>query len=201
MNRLSLLLIFSLSLPITARADEASKRAKAEEMVNLLHTDQMVNQVSQNIVRQVNAAAEKLAGENPTPEVKTKVANFEKAMSDKVENQVGWTAMKSAFTDIYAKTYTEPELDAILAFYKSPAGSAFLEKTPTVNRAASSLAQSKMNTLQPDLRASFEEFRRSVTPEPAPAATPAPAAAPSLNPAPTVKSASPTKPATPSTPK
>jgi len=125
MNRLSLLLIFSLSLPLAAHADDASRRAKAEEMVMLLHTDQMVNQVSQNLVQQVNAAAEKLAGANPTPEIKTKTTTFEKSMADKIENQIGWTAMKPAFTDIYAKTYTEAELDAILAFYKSPAGVSF----------------------------------------------------------------------------
>ena len=156
----------------------------------LLHTDQMVNQVSQNLVQQVNAAAEKLAGANPTPEIKTKTTTFEKSMADKIENQIGWTAMKPAFTDIYAKTYTEAELDAILAFYKSPAGVSFREKTPGINREANSIAQSRMNTLQPDLRASFEEFRRSVTPEAAPAsATPAPAAPPSLNPAPAPKPA------------
>ena len=190
MNRLSLLLIFSLSLPLAAHADDASKRAKAEEMVTLLHTDQMVNQVSQNILKQVNAAAEKVAGDNPTPDTKTKVAEFEKSTATKIENQVGWTGMKPAFMDIYTRTFTEPELDAILAFYKSPAGKAFLEKMPTINREASSVEQSRMNSLQTDLRASFEEFRHSVTPEAAPAsATPAHPAAPSLNPAPAPKPA------------
>jgi len=52
MNRLALLLTLALFLPVTAHADETSRRAKAKEMVNLLHTDRGVQQISDNFMKQ-----------------------------------------------------------------------------------------------------------------------------------------------------
>jgi hypothetical protein len=169
MNRLALLLALSLFVPLAAHADDASHRAKAEEMVTLLHTDRMVNQVSANITKQVTEAAEKTAGPTPTPDAKTKLTDFEKKATDMIETQVGWKALQPSFVDIYAKNFTDAELDSIIAFYKSPAGVAFLTKSPEVNAQANDLAKSKIIELQTELRAAFDDFRKSEAP---PAAAP-----------------------------
>lgn len=66
MNRVALLLVLALSLPLTARADEASHRAKAQQMMALLHTDKNVQQVVDNIGREVAEAADKAVGADPT---------------------------------------------------------------------------------------------------------------------------------------
>ena len=179
MNRLALLAAFALFLPLTAHADDASLQAKAKEMVTLLHTDRMVTQVSTNIRKQIADAAEKTVGADPAPEAKTKLADFQKKVSDIVDAQVGWTVMESAFTDIYAKTFTEDELTGIIAFYKSPAGIAFLDKTPTVNSQVTRTTQPKLGALQQQLRQTLDDFRKSQTP------AAAPTAAPTLGPPPT----------------
>ena len=63
--RIALLLVLALSLPIAARADDASHRAKVQEMMSLLHTEKTVQLGAENIRKQVDEAAEKAAG--PTP--------------------------------------------------------------------------------------------------------------------------------------
>ena len=175
MNRFAVLAAaFALCLPLTARADDASMQAKAKEMVTLLHTDRMVSQVSTNIRKQISDAAEKSIGTDPTPENKAKLTDFQKKLSDIIDAQVGWSVMEPAFTEVYAKTFTEEELTAIIAFYKSPAGVAFLEKTPTLNAAITKATQPRLATLQVQLRQALEDFRKSQTP--------APTAAPTLSP-------------------
>lgn len=166
MNRFVLLPVLALCLPLTARADDASLRAKAQQMVMVLHTDRMVQQVAANLTRQYSDAAEHTVGTNPTPDQAKQIADYEKKITQMIQAQLSWETIGPGFVDLYAKTFTEEELDAIIAFYKSPAGVAFLEKTPVLNSQITQLLQSKIGALQPQLRQSLDDFRKSqaVTP-------------------------------------
>ena len=151
---------------------------KAQKMVLLLHTDRTVDGVTANIKKQVLAAAEKEVGPNPTAEKKARLEIFEKKVAQLIDEQVGWKAMQSTFFDMYAKTFTEQELDGIIAFYQSPSGIALLDKMQGLDAQANQYAQSRLIAAQPQLKQLFEDFRKSSdAPSPAaPVATPAPAA-------------------------
>ncbi len=175
MNRSAVLVALALCLPLAARADDASHRAKAQQMIEVIHTERMVDNVSDNIKKQVSAAAERMIGPSPTPESKAKLADFNKKMDDLVDQQMGWKVMEPSLVDFYVNAFTEEQLDAIVAFYKTPAGIALAENMPKVNSQLTQFGQSKMAVLQPQLKQLFEDFQKSQTP---PAATPAPAAKP-----------------------
>jgi hypothetical protein len=180
MNRFAVLALLALCLPLAAHADDASRHAKAQELVALLHTDHMVKQVADNINKQISDAAEKVTGPDASAESKAKLSDFEKKVADMIDAQVGWKVMEPEFISIYEKTYTEEEIDGIIAFYKSPAGLAFLQKTPTINSQISQLTQPRLTTLQTEVRQAFQDFQKSQTPA-APAGPPtlgAPAAGP-----------------------
>lgn len=183
MKPLALLAALALCLPLTARADDASRQAKAQELVTLLHTDRMVGQLSNNLKKRAADAAQRVVGPSPTPESQAKLTDFEKRISAQIDAQIAWTVMQPTFVDVYAKTFTEDELTSILTFYKSPAGAAFLEKTPTINSQVTQLTQSKMTALQQQLNQSFADFQKSVTPPASAApASPAPATPPPTTP-------------------
>jgi hypothetical protein len=182
-HRFALLLVLVLCLPLTARADDASHRAKAAQLVALLRTESMVQQNSVTIMKQVSDAADKVAGPNPSPESKARLASFENKVSQLIDAQVGWKELGPAIIDIYAQTFTEQQLDGIVAFYKTSAGIALLDKMPEINTQINQLAQSKLTILQPQISQAFDDFRKTLAPPPpaalpaaAPAATPAPAA-------------------------
>ena len=188
-RRLALLLILAFTFSAAARADDASHRAKAQEMMTLLQTRHMVEQIAENIKKQIVEAGDSVAGATPTPEQKAKVADFEKQADQIIDAQLGWDVMKANFTDIYVKNFTEEQLDAIIAFYKSPAGIALLANMPTVNTQVTKFGTSQMGTLQPQLKALFEDLRKSASAPP-----------PSLSPVPQNSSPSPS-PLPPSLPK
>jgi hypothetical protein len=172
MNRSALVLVLALCLPIAARADEATHRAKAQEMIVLLHTDRMVKQVSANFMKQLSTAGEKLIGPNATPEKKDQLADFEKKFAQMIDAQVGWDVMEPALTDYYQMAFTKEELDVIVTFYKTPAGAALVEKMPGINAQTTQLLQSKMAAVQPKMKQMYDEFQKSQAA--APAATPTP---------------------------
>jgi len=76
---------------------------------------------------------------------------------------MGWKVLEPDYVDIYAKNFTDEQLDAILAFYKSPAGSALVEKLPTLTTQGMQLAQTRMAALQPQLKQMIEDFARSAS--------------------------------------
>jgi hypothetical protein len=186
-NRPALLLVFALALPFTARADDASLHAKAQELVTLLHTDRMVGQLSDNLKKRASDAAQRALGSDTTTDSQTKLADFQKKIADLIDTQISWTVLQPTFVDVYAKNFTEDELTSILAFYKSPAGAAFLEKTPTVNSQVTQMTQAKIAALQQQLNQAFVDLQKSMAPPapslgpagtPAPATSRAPASAP-----------------------
>lgn len=185
---LSLTLLLAFTLSTVARADDASQRAKAQQLMTMLHTERMVQQVSDNITKQIEDAADRTAGTDPTPDQKTKVADFKKQAAQMIDAKLGWTAMKPEIVDIYVKQFTEDQIDAIIAFYKSPAGAAMMEKMPQVNTSLGQLAGARVGDLQGTLRQAYADLQKSMKDLGAPGATAAPAApartAPSLNPPP-----------------
>jgi hypothetical protein len=164
MKRSFAVLALALILPLAARADDAAQHAKAQELVSILHSDRMVTQISGAILKQVSDAAQQVTGRNPSPESQAKLTDFNKKITDMVNAQLSWDIMGPQIVNIYAKSFTEDELTAIVTFYKSPAGSAFLAKAPDINQQLQQLAQPKLATLQTQVRDAFEEFRKSVTP-------------------------------------
>jgi hypothetical protein len=184
LRRLAMLLTLVLSLPLVAHAgqapaahtDQASRHAKAAQLVALLHTERMVQQNSATITKQLSDAADKVAGPDPTPESKARLLAVEKNISQLIDAQLGWKAMQPGIVDLYANNFTEKELDAIVAFYKTPAGIALIVKISWIDGQVQQLAQSRLNILQPQITQAFNDFRNSQSAPPAPAAAPTPTA-------------------------
>ena len=190
LNPLSLLLPLVLCLPLTARADEASHRAKAAQMVTLLRSETMVQKASATILKQVSDALEKAVGPNPTPQNKAQLADFENKASQMIDAQVGWKALEPSIIDFYEKAFTEPELDVIIAFYRTPTGTALRNNMPEIDAQVQQLAQSKLVILQTQINQVFDDFRKSQAPPPAATAAPSTAPASAMPPAATAPAAS-----------
>ena len=56
---------------------------------------------------------------------------------------------------LYAETFTQEEVDGLLAFYRSPAGVALLEKMPQVTQKSAAITQQRIAPLVEKLKASM----------------------------------------------
>jgi uncharacterized protein len=171
MKRTALFLVLFLSLSHTAHADEASRRAKAQEMLTLLHLDRVMDQLMNNMMEQVSTTSRQMFGANIKPEDQAKIDEFQKQVFQLIQSQLGWKALEPEYVTIYANNFTDEQLDAILAFYKSPTGIALVEKLPTLTAQGMQLAQSKMLLLQPQMKQMIEDFMKkqsSTSVQPAP---------------------------------
>jgi len=173
-----LLIVLAVGCGCT-RADEASKRAKAEQLFMLLRMDTMMDQLMVGVKKQVQQITESMPGaDQATPEQKKQITDFQQRVMDVVNQKIGWKALEPDFINLYASTYTEEELDGIVAFYKSPIGQKMIEKTPVLTAKSTQITQQKMSELQPQLSQMVQDFMKQMaaaTGKPAPA-QPAPAA-------------------------
>lgn len=161
--------------------------------MTLQQTQKIVQQIADNIIRQVDEAADRAAGADATPEQKAKVEDFKKTAAQVIDAKLGWVAMKPTVTDLYMKSFTEDQLDSIIAFYKTPAGAALLEKLPQINSQFGQIGNSRVADMRSELQKDFQDLQGSLhpptlnslppavppaTPNPAPAATPSAPKAP-----------------------
>jgi hypothetical protein len=160
MRRIAILLVFCLSLASNAHADESSKHAKIQEMFTLLKLDQMSERIMDSVMKQAAAMPQQVFGTEMPATIKPRFEAFQKQLFDLMISQVGWKALQSSYIDLYAQTYTEEEIDAILAFYKSPAGSTMIAKTPELQTKSMELVQNRMAAIQPQLRSIMNDFIR-----------------------------------------
>jgi hypothetical protein len=136
-----------------ALAQDAGKAAKIEEMFRLTKTDQMMQQV----MSQMRAMSLQQFEKNLPPEAKAKAGEVQQKIFDVVGAKMSWEKLKPAFVQIYSEVYTDEELDGILAFYRSPAGRAMIEKTPQLMTRTMAFVQKLTADMQPDIEKMVKE--------------------------------------------
>ena len=68
-----------------------------------------------------------------------------------------WEQLEPIMADIYTRTFTQNEVDGMLAFYATDAGKAMIAKMPLVMQSSSQAMQARMGTLTPKLVALQQE--------------------------------------------
>ena len=169
---IGMLVVMLVVVPCGARADEASKQTKVRDLFVTMHMDHMLDQMMHSIQGEVQAMAQSAPGAQPmTPEQKKLAQDFMEKSMKVVNGSVGWTILEPEYVKLYASTYSEPEIDGILAFYKSAVGQAMLAKTPALSAGGMQIVRSRMGDFQPKLQALQREYVKQLAALPAKPAT------------------------------
>lgn len=144
---------------LPAHADDASKLAKAEELFKVAHIDQLTAQIRQQTFDQLKAGiVQQLLGVELSPDQQKNLDEFSVKLEAIIEDGLGWKVVEPEYAKLYAATYTEDEIDGILAFYKSPSGQAMIEKTPGLVRQSSAITQSHLKLITPQIQDLMKQF-------------------------------------------
>lgn len=83
-----------------------------------------------------------------------------------VEDDLQWDKIKPEIARIYAETFTPAETRDIIAFYKSPAGQAFLNKQPEIEKKIQEVADKRAIALMPKITELVNEVIKAPKPTP-----------------------------------
>ena len=144
--------LLALILVPLACADEATKVAKVEELFKAMNVaeqqKQMMAQMSKMVMSQMKDG---LASQGTSPEAIARAQDKQKRLFALIEQKTSWENMKPVFLKAYTDIFTEPEIDGILAFYKTPPGRAMIEKQPAINANIMTNVQGLMADLMPQM--------------------------------------------------
>jgi hypothetical protein len=141
-------------------AQDAPRRALAQELTNLMNTrettEQKLAMVKQVVQMQMGRMAKAMGQAGLSEDMS--------AQADAIMAQeLTWDKLKDGFIAIYADTFTEEELKGLIAFLKSPVGLAFIKKDPEVTKRSTDLLQATVLQIMMKIQAAMK------TPAPAPA--------------------------------
>ena len=142
--------------PFSARADEASKMAKIDEMLTLMHADQMIRQVMDQMQPMF---AEQTRNMGLQENARQAAEEMQKKMMELMATKLSWDKLKPAYIKLYAETLTEEEVDGAVAYYRSPAGQSFLKKMPLLTQKSMVMVQGMMGDLIPEINRISQEVQ------------------------------------------
>jgi hypothetical protein len=147
----------------------------AEELLNEMNMKEIAEKTSEEVQKRWLAQMPEMKREamekadassgvtKPTDEAIDKMLA---KMVDIMIREFSWEAMKEDYTTVCAETFTEEELQVAIAFYKSPAGKAFMKKKPTVMGQSAKLWAERLSQVMPKLQAISVETMKEATPQP-----------------------------------
>lgn len=145
------------------QADEASKTTKIEQIFQASKMENLIGQYYKVIGSQVKSQAfRQLFGMKELTAQQQLVNEFQDKAMKLVTDTFSWSALEPVYVKLYNDSFSEEEIDGILAFYNSPAGQAMVAKTPQIMTAGSQVAQQKMVEMQPKMQALMQEFKEKV---------------------------------------
>jgi uncharacterized protein len=164
MKMLSVLLLLISAAP--ARADEAAKSAKIEEMLKLTHVDQLMDQIMAQMQPMMDEQMKKMEeqmkgnGKDVPPEAKEMSQEFAKRMTAWFQSKLSWDKMKPIYVKIYSETLTEEELDGAIAYYRTAAGQSMIKKLPVLMQKSMSVVGDLLGDMAPELAKIGEEVEK-----------------------------------------
>jgi hypothetical protein len=141
--------------PALALADEASKTAKIEEMMQITNMDRITTQM----IDQVKTMLSSQFGSMPA-EARQAAEEMQQKVMKLLADRLNWDKAKPAYIKLYSETFTESEIDGIVGFYKSPPGQAMLSKMPVLMQKSMAVSQQLMGDVMPDIERMAEEMKQ-----------------------------------------
>lgn len=165
MKRISLILsaILALSLSALSHAQAPSEAKQlAQEVVELSMSDTLMQGVRQSTGGMMQQM-QKQFGDMKMNAKQQEI--MQKSMNEIMDDMLGaeyMGRMRVAMVDAFAETYSVEELRGIRDFYRSPAGAAFIKKTPEAMTKAMPAMQGAIEPMMARLKARSEKLMKDL---------------------------------------
>ena len=118
-------------------APPAAANPPSEESVRQLLEATQARKLIDSIMSQMDllmqqAVAQAVQGQEIPPKVQKEIDQQRAEMIAMMKELLDWKKLEPMYTRVYQKSFSQQEVDGMLAFYKTPAGQAVLGKMPAV---------------------------------------------------------------------
>ena len=152
-------LLVSLVLAACAANDKLASEESVRRLLEVTESRKMLENVWQHVQASMDITMKQLLGDQKLTEqqqkqmdeIRTKVVAI-------MQEELSWEFMESMMMQVYTKTFTQEEIDGMLAFYASPAGRSVITKMPVAMQHSMEIMQERMSTMIPKLQQMQKEM-------------------------------------------
>lgn len=147
----------AFALAISAHAAPPTE-SSVEDLLAVTQTEKVMESFFANFegsMRQGMAAA--VQGRALTEEQRKVLEAAPRRFVAVLREEMSWESMRPMYVRIYQETFTQEEIDGLIAFYRTPAGSAFIAKMPVVMQKSSEMMQSRIAPMARKMQAAMEQ--------------------------------------------
>ena len=132
--------------------------ASIQELLKVTRSESMMENVHASMEHVMRAAtADVRQREQLSPAQQKALDQFPARFAALVQEESSWAVMEPEMVAIYRDSFTQDEIDAQLAFYRTPGGQAVIAKMPMVVQKSMEMGQRQMQRLVPKMQALIEE--------------------------------------------
>jgi hypothetical protein len=125
--------------PTTSSVEALLSATRADKVLDSMFT------IFEQSMRQGMAAS--LQGQTPNAEQQRILDAMPGQLAQAFREEMTWARLEPIYVRVYQETFTQEEVNAITAFYKTPAGTASIDKMPVVMQKSMTESQALMRPL------------------------------------------------------
>jgi hypothetical protein len=169
MKKWMLCLLFAMMAPAFTVSAAPASEASVRELLEVTKTRQMLDQVYGQLESMYSGSMQQALGDQMTAEDEARMQRFAARMTALMKKEMGWDVLVPMYVEIYGKSFTEDEIQGMLAFYRTPAGQAVIDKMPLVMQGTMQAVQARVGAMMPEMQKMIsEELKQDAPPAPAP---------------------------------
>ena len=140
--------------PIVFAADNTPSEASIKQLLDVGQAHKLLDaMVAQMDAYMKQAMQQATQGQRITPEIQKDIERRRAEMMAAMKELIDWNKLEPMYVRIYQKSFTQGEIDGLIAFYKTSTGQALLTKMPVV-------MQNTMNELQQMMQPMMQRIGR-----------------------------------------
>ncbi len=151
MKKTLLAITFALITPVAMATQPSDDSVR--ELMEITDARELMEGAMAQADQMMRASMEQtMQGKEISTEDRKVLDDMRAQMVTVLEEELGWAALEPMFIDVYQRSFSQSEVDAMLEFYNSDAGKAVVAKMPLVMQNTMGVMQQRMMSMAPRLQ-------------------------------------------------
>jgi uncharacterized protein len=148
----TLLVAVTLTLSISLQAAPPSDES-INQLLELSKAGKLMDSVWGQMDGMMKASLQQLTkGKSLSTDEQAIMDRQQTKMMAIIKDDLSWDKMKEMFVQTYRETFSQEDIDGLIAFYKSPTGQAFVDKQPELMKRTMALMQQRLMPMMQEIQ-------------------------------------------------
>jgi hypothetical protein len=153
----TLLLLAVLTLSVSAPAAPPSDQS-INQLLQLTKVDQQMDSVFTQMDGMLKTSIQQATKGKPlSPEEQAILDRQQAKMTGILKEELSWEKMKDLYVQAYRETFSQEEIDGLIAFYQTPVGQSFVSKQPELMKRTTTIMQQRLAPMLQKIQKMSEE--------------------------------------------